>query len=230
MKNRILPRYCGALLPVCRNNDGSTDGTLAELRRQEGSYPLTVLHAAENGGLGVGTQALLRYVSAQGAEHDTAVFMDGDDTHDPSVIALMQEAMANGADVVIASRYQPGRVATGLSWQRHMVSLAASLFWRVMLPIPYVKDYTCGFRAYRVGVLQQAMAARSALVTRRGFECQVEILAGLRPFARFAEVPIHLAYDRKQGASKMRFVRTTLRTVSLGMYLLRQRCLGTKQG
>ncbi len=212
-------------------NDGSTDRTLAALERCKGHYPLVILNSAENRGLGEGTNQLLAYVCEKGKSSDIAVFMDGDDTHDPSVISLMCAALAKGADVVIASRYQPGKVATGLTWQRQMISYAASLFWRVMLPIAKVKDYTCGFRAYRVGVLQQALAAKgSALISRRGFECQVELLSALKPYARFGEVPINLVYNRKQGESKMRIFRTTLRTVSLGIHLLSIRCFGTKQG
>lgn len=215
---------------VVAYNDGSTDATLAALERCKHAYPLVVLGSAQNRGLGMGTNELISYVCQQGGENDIAVFMDGDDTHDPSVIVKMCAAIARGADVVIASRYQPGKVATGLTWQRHMISFGASLFWRVMLPIRHVKDYTCGFRAYRVGVLQQAMAAKGgALISRRGFECQVELLHALRPFAHFGEVPINLVYDRKQGVSKMRIMRTTLRTVSLGIHLLSRRCLGTKQ-
>lgn len=215
---------------VVAYNDGSTDGTLAELEKYKNDTPLVILHSATNGGLGMGMNQLISYVSAHGAAQDVAVFMDGDDTHDPSVIALMLAAIAKGADVVIASRYQAGGVATGLAWQRHMISFAASIFWRVMMPIKRVKDYTCGFRAYRVGVLQQALAAKgSELITRRGFECQVELLHALKPYARFDEVPIMLAYDRKQGESKMRIMRTTRRTISLGIHLLIQRCLGTKR-
>lgn len=216
---------------VVAYNDGSTDDTLGALEACKSRYPLVVLHCDTNRGLGMATNALLSHVCGQGAGQDIAVFMDADDTHDPCVIASMRRAMAHGADVVIASRYRRGRVATGLSWRRHAISYGASLFWRLMLPIREVKDYTCGFRAYRVGVLQQALAAKgSALISRRGFECQVELLHALRAHARFSEVPIHLAYDRKQGASKMRVMRTTFRTLSLGIHLLSRRCFGTKNG
>jgi dolichol-phosphate mannosyltransferase len=216
---------------VIAYNDGSHDQTLAALERCKDAYPLVVLHSDENRGLGEGTNQLVHYICAYGTDSDIAVFMDGDDTHDPSVIPGMCAAIANGADVVIASRYCPGKIATGLSWQRHAISFAASVFWRVMLPIAQVKDYTCGFRAYRVGVLKQAVVAKGgSLISRRGFECQVELLNALKPYARFSEVPINLVYNRKQGASKMRIMRTSMRTLSLGIHLLAQRCLGTKQG
>ena len=212
-------------------NDGSTDFTLVALERCQGHYPLVVLSSEQNHGLGEGTNRLVSYVCKEGAAHDIAIFMDGDDTHDPSVIGPMCAAVAQGADVVIASRYQPGRVATGLTRKRQAISFAASLFWRIMLPIHKVKDYTCGFRAYRVGVLQQALLEKGgSLISRRGFECQVELLSALKPYAQFAEVPINLVYNRKQGESKMRIMRTSLRTVSLGIHLLSLRCFGTKQG
>ena len=78
--------------------------------------------------------------------------------------------------------------------------------------------------------LQKAEASGQPLIARRGFECQVELLHALRPYARFAEVPIRLAYDRKLGASKMRLLRTSWRTVSLGIHLMSRRGLGTKNG
>ncbi len=229
--SRIASEFAGRQdYTVVAYNDGSTDQTLAALEGCKNDYPLVVLHGEENRGLGMGTNELISYVCLQGAPSDIAVFMDGDDTHDPSIITGMCAAIAGGADVVIASRYQPGKVATGLTWQRHAISYGASLFWRMMLPIAKVKDYTCGFRAYRVGVFQKAIANRgAALITRRGFECQVELLSALRPYARFSEVPINLVYDRKQGESKMRIMRTSMRTISLGIHLLTQRCLGTKQ-
>ena len=212
-------------------NDGSTDGTLAELERLRPHYPLTIIHSPQNLGLGGGTQRLLDYVCESGGESDIAVFMDGDDTHDPSTIAAMCMAIGRGADVVIASRYQPGAVLSGIPWHRQVISRGASLFWQVMLPLKHVRDYSCGYRAYRVGLLKQAKAERGKpFISRRGFECQVELLSALRPFARFAEVPIRLAYDRKLGTSKMRIMRTSMRTVSLGIHLLTDRCLGTKNG
>lgn len=232
----LLKRIAGHFIAedhytIVAYNDGSTDGTLEALQRDGGHYPLVILNSEQNLGLGEGMNRLVNFVCGQGKAEDIAVFMDGDDTHDPMVIGAMLDRLGRDADVVIASRYEKGQVTSGLSWQRKLISCAASLFWRVVLPIAGVKDYTCGFRAYRVGVLQKALAAKgSPLISRRGFECQVEILNALRPFARFAEVPIHLAYDRKQGESKMRIWRTSMRTLSLGIHLLTHRCLGTKQG
>lgn len=212
-------------------NDGSTDDTLAELERLRPHYPLTVIHSPQNVGLGGGTQRLLEHVCEVGDPSDIAVFMDGDDTHDPASIAGMCASIARGADVVIASRYQPGAVISGIPWRRQVLSRGASLFWQLMLPLKNVRDYSCGYRAYRVGLLMQAKAERHApFITRRGFECQVELLHALRPYARFTEVPIRLAYDRKLGESKMRVLRTSMRTLSLGIHLLTDRCLGTKSG
>lgn len=212
-------------------NDGSTDGTLAELRRLESNYPLHVLSSGTNGGLGAGMNQLLTYLAANSDDNDIAVFMDGDDTHDPSTISLMCAAVARGADVVIASRYCSGSRASGIPLHRRAISRLASWFWRLVLPVSRVRDYTCGYRAYKMGTLKRAIRESAhPLISRRGFECQVELLYALRPFAQFTEVPICLMYDRKRGESKMRLVRTSLRTVSLGLQLLRRRCLGVRVG
>lgn len=216
---------------VVAYNDGSTDGTLAELQRLKPDYPLTILHSPANTGLGGGMNRLVDHVCEHAKPEDIAVFMDGDDTHDPCVVAAMCNAIARGADVVVASRYCAGSEATGIPLYRQAISFGASLFWRLVLPIQGLRDYTCGFRAYRVEVLQAArVASGQPLIARRGFECQVELLHALRPYARFAEVPIRLAYDRKLGASKMRLLRTSWRTVSLGIHLMSRRGLGTKNG
>jgi dolichol-phosphate mannosyltransferase len=221
----------GEAYKVVAFNDGSTDNTLGVLEGCLNKFPLIVLHSDQNKGLGEGTNRLIDYVCKHGEETDIAVFMDGDDTHDPSVITPMCAAVARGADVVIASRYCPGMVATGIPWQRILISRCASIFWRIVLPLENVKDYSCGFRAYRISALRAALTAKGGpLISRRGFECQVEILNGLRSHAVFAEVPINMAYDRKQGVSKMRLIRTTFTTLSLGIRLLTQRCLGTKSG
>jgi dolichol-phosphate mannosyltransferase len=91
-----------------------------------------------------------------------------------------------------------------------------------VFPIHGVRDYTCGFRAYRCRLLREAFRRYGDdFVDRRGFECMVDILLKLhRLGATFAEVPLTLRYDRKGGASKMRVARTVADTLRL---MLRRR-------
>lgn len=227
---KLLRRIAGCMgsdtpYQVVAYDDGSTDNTQVVLEHCLLHYPLTLLHSDENHGLGMGLNQLIEHVCVHGGDGDVAVFMDADDTHDPFVIHLMYDALKRGADVVVASRYAAGSMVSGMSWRRAALSRASSLFWRIMCPIPGVRDYTSGFRAYRLSVLKQALAERGEpLITRAGFECQPELLFRLRRATTvFAEVPIRLAQERKYSTSKMRFFRTAVYTLSLGLSLLMER-------
>jgi dolichol-phosphate mannosyltransferase len=130
--------------------------------------------------------------------------------------------IAEGYDVVIASRYQPGSRTVGVPLSRRAISWAGSMLFRIVLPVQGVRDFTCGYRAYRAAVIQAAIAEYGpAFVDQEGFQCMVDILLKLRgrPLI-FGEVPMVLRYDRKQGASKMDVGTTAAATLGL---LLRRR-------
>ncbi|MGH7429677.1 MAG: glycosyltransferase family 2 protein, partial [Candidatus Methylomirabilaceae bacterium] len=85
--------------------------------------------------------------------------------------------------------------------------LSAAVGWllRLRFGLAGVRDYSCGFRAYRAATLQRAVAAYSArLIESSGFVVMTELLVKLAPFGlRIVEVPLYLRYDRKVGPSKM---------------------------
>ena len=94
----------------------------------------------------------------------------------------------------------------------------------MLFPTPGVRDFTCGYRAYRASALATASKAYGdSLFEFEGFQCMVDLLLKLRATgARFTEAPSVLRYDLKQGQSKMRIVRTATRT----LHLLIKRRLG----
>jgi dolichol-phosphate mannosyltransferase len=97
------------------------------------------------------------------------------------------------------------------------MSWGASVLFRVTFPIPGVRDYTCGYRAYRAGLVKRAVAALGDnLITESGFSCMVELLLRMRSMgAIMGEAPMILRYDQKVGASKMNVRRTVLQTLRL---------------
>ena len=149
-------------------------------------------------------------------EDDWVVTMDADDTHPPRLIRDMVAA-GQGAEIVIASRFQPGAVWHGRTWDRILFSYGVSWLFRAMWPMPSVRDYTCGYRAYRAGLLQRAWKHwGDALVSEPSFACMPDLLwklSRLQPAIR--EVPLELHYDRKPGPSKMQVARTIRRTLVL---------------
>ncbi|HZL40859.1 MAG TPA: glycosyltransferase family 2 protein [Pseudolabrys sp.] len=186
-------------------NDGSTDRTAAIASQWLQRVPLVLLDGKVNKGLGAGLRALTDYAVATGAADNVLVIMDCDDTHDPAQIPQMLVALANGADLVIASRFQSGATVRGVPLLRRLTALGAVILFKLIHPVCEVWDYTCGYRAYRIGLLQTA-AARfpGRLVEEAGFACMVEVLLKLNASgARCAEIPLHLRYDLKPTASKM---------------------------
>lgn len=201
-------------------NDGSTDGTALVVNSYSERIPLELLEHRVNKGLGQAITTGLRRAMELASADDIVVTMDADNTHDPALIGEMVEGIRQGLDVVIASRYAPGGGEVGLSWMRHVFSRGASLLLRLFFPIPGVRDYTCGYRAYRGAVLSQAFVTYGdRFIEESGFTCMAEILIKLRRLSvRAGEVPLVLRYDLKSGATKMKVMRTIAR---YGVLILR---------
>ncbi len=198
-------------------NDGSTDGTVSVVNSFAQTVPLELLDHGENKGLGQAITTGLRRASELAIDDDIVVTMDADNTHDPKLIEDMVERIRAAKDVVIASRYEEGGEEIGLSWLRHVFSWGASFLLRLFFPITGVKDYTCGYRAYRGAVLHQALDVyQDRFIEESGFTCMAEILIKLRRLSvQFDEVPLVLRYDFKSGRSKMRIARTISRYLAL---------------
>jgi len=139
-------------------NDGSTDRTAAIASQWPQRVPLVLLDGKVNKGLGAGLRALIDYAVSTGAADDVLVIMDCDDTHDPAQIPDLLMAMANGADLAIASRFQSEATVRGVPLLRRLTALGAVILFKLIHPVRKVWDYTCGYRAYRIGLLQNAVS------------------------------------------------------------------------
>lgn len=206
-------------------DDGSTDATAAIVRERGEAAPITLIQHERNEGLGATTRDGVFAAAERAAARDVIVTMDADDTHTPGLILRMVRMIREGHDVVIASRYQPGARVVGVPFARRCLSWGGSWMVRLLFPTPNVRDFTCGFRTYRAGLLQEAIRRFGPdLVGQSGFQCMVDILLHLRRMdAIFGEVPIILRYDLKEGASKMNVGETIVQTLAL---LLRRRLAG----
>jgi dolichol-phosphate mannosyltransferase len=195
----------GEAITVVLYSDGSSDATVPIARGWEPRLPLVLRDGVVNKGLGAGLRALVAYAVANADDDDVLVIMDCDDTHDPAQIGDMLARMAEGADVVIGSRYVRGAVAQGVPPLRRITALGAAALCKLIHPVPGVWEYTCGYRAYRVGALKKAAARYGdELIAERGFACMVELLLKLNALGiRFAEIPLQLRYDRKPTVTKM---------------------------
>ena len=208
----------GDRLAVLVVDDGSQDGTIAAARTFEGRLTLEVVPHRVNRGLGAALRTGVEAALARASDDDLIATMDADNTHDPGIIPEMANTLReSGADVVIASRYAPGGQEVGLTRLRQFLSRGASFLLTLTTPVQGARDYTCGFRLYRAATLRRAAAAwGDRLIEEAGFTCMAELLLKLgRGGARVTESPLVLRYDLKEGASKMKMMRTISRYFTL---------------
>ncbi len=197
-------------------DDGSADGTAARVRALEDENTLLVQHP-QNRGLGEALKTGLLRALDLATDDDIIVTMDADNTHTPGLLPRMINTLEGGNDVVIASRYQPGARVVGLSPWREFLSTGMRWLFQILLPIRGVRDYSCGYRAYRASILRRAFDLwGEAFISQSGFSCMVDILLKLnRLGAVMTEVPLVLHYENKRGKSKMNVSKTIRETLRL---------------
>lgn len=210
-------------LQIAAVNDGSTDKTKEIAERLETEHQnFTLVNHPQNRGLGEAVKTGISYFLKQGKESSLLCLMDCDNTQDPVYITDMLDRMSDtGGDVVIASRYQRGAEVKGVSGIRLLMSGGAKYVFSIILAVPNVKDYTCGYRLYSRKILLTASERFGQnLVAESGFTCMVELLYKLYCCgAAFSEIPFALRYDYKKGASKMSVLKTAVNSIRLALHL-----------
>ena len=179
-------------------DDNSPDGTgdIAD-RLAASDAAIAVIHRPRKKGLGPAYAE--GFATAVAAGVPVVCQMDADFSHDPAVLPQFLEAMAEGADVVIGSRYVPGGAVPGWPAHRRWLSKFGNRYARFMLGTP-IRDMTSGYRAYRAEVLT---SLEPATCEASGYGFQVEMArrsheAGVT----VTEIPISFK-DRERGESKM---------------------------
>lgn len=208
----------GRRLAVVVVDDGSHDRTIEVALAFRDRMSIEVVPHEVNQGLGAALRTCLRSALERAGENDTIATMDADNTHDPSLLPAMWRHLEDTpGDVVIASRYVPGGDEIGLTPLRKVLSRGASSLLRLTVPVRGARDYTCGYRVYRSATLRRAADQwKDRLVEESGFTCMAEVLLKLgRGGARILEWPLVLRYDLKEGASKMKVMRTIIRYFAL---------------
>jgi dolichol-phosphate mannosyltransferase len=214
-------RAAGLEYEVVIVDDGSRDATAEIAHSLSARLPVRLLVHASNQGLGAALRTGLADLVERADDDDCIVMKDADNTQDPALIRLMRSRIAHGADVVIASRFQRGGREVGLATHRRILSRGAGILFQCLCPVPGVRDYTCGYRAFRVATLVRAWsyyAETGGLVERGDFSATAELLLKVaRLTDRIEEVPLVLRYDLKGGRSKMRIWRAIRGNLDLAL-------------
>jgi len=179
-------------------DDNSPDGT-AEVAKHAASElgQIDVEIRARKDGLGNAYRHGFRIGIDRG--YEVLMQMDSDLSHDPAAVPNLLAAIEAGADTVIGSRYVPGGSIPHWPWYRRAMSRYGNAYACAVLGMT-VHDATSGFRAYRVGALQDI----DVFSTRaKGYGFQIETTYRVaRSGRRLDEVPITFT-DRVRGYSKM---------------------------
>jgi dolichol-phosphate mannosyltransferase len=219
----LIPRIAQALdeAPVRYDilvvNDCSKDDTAAVARELANDYAVALISHSTNKGLGGAILTCITQAIDGLLDDDIIVTMDADNSHPPQLINRMIPMIGEGRDIVVASRYRDGSQVVGLVWYRECLSIMSSWLMRFVFGIPGVRDYTCGFRAYRVGMIREALKKHNGdLVKESGFAAMAELLLNFGKLnAVIGEVPLVLRYDQKQGISKMKLLQTIRRSLAM---------------
>jgi dolichol-phosphate mannosyltransferase len=179
-------------------DDGSPDGTgrLADQLAAEHEW-VDVLHRTEKNGIGPAYLAGFHHALERGAGY--VMEMDSDFSHDPADLARLLQAIHDGADLALGSRYVPGGGVSDWGTLRRFISEGGSTYARLVLGLR-VRDLTGGFKCFRREVLE---AIHFDSVRSRGYAFQVELTyRAVQAGFRVVEVPI-VFRDRQLGESKM---------------------------
>ena len=180
-------------------DDQSPDGTgkIGEALAAEFPGRVKVLHRVGQRGLGV--SYLEGFRMAIGGDADLVCQMDADLSHDPKYLPDLIAAAANGADLVIGSRYLNGISVVNWPLRRIILSSFANFYIRTITGLG-LRDITTGYRCWRRQALARLPLDR---IVSDGYAFLLDVTfmaahAGLR----IVEAPI-IFVERRQGASKL---------------------------
>ena len=178
-------------------DDNSPDGTGEVADALAAKHPqIHVLHRAEKDGLGRAYCA--GFAWALERDYQFTFEMDGDLSHNPDDVPKLLEA-AQGADLVLGSRYCNGIRVVNWPLNRLMLSKGAAKYVRIITGMPF-SDPTGGYKCFRRTALQTIDLQN---VRSNGYSFQIELTHMLwRRGMRIVEVPI-IFTERFQGRSKM---------------------------
>jgi dolichol-phosphate mannosyltransferase len=184
--DRLATAMTGHTWELVVVDDGSPDGTADVANRLSAQHPVWVVRRA--GKAGLASAVIAGFAESRG---DVLVVMDADLSHPPETVPALIQAIDDGADLAVGSRYVAGGATMDWPLRRRIVSRVACLMGSVLVP---VRDATSGFFAVR------REAIDGVRLNAIGFKIGFEVIARART-KKIVEVP-YTFRDRELGASK----------------------------
>ena len=179
-------------------DDNSPDGTAAKVKQVPNfGKKIHLLERPGKAGLGSAYKEGFQWAMKRG--YDAVVEMDADLSHDPADVPKLLQALADGADIAVGSRYLHGVRVLNWPQSRLWVSSFGGWYARMLTGLP-MTDPTSGFKAIRRRVLE-GLDWEKFTAQGYGFQIEIHFLAWQGGF-RLVEVPIVFT-ERREGQSKM---------------------------
>ncbi|WP_333662102.1 polyprenol monophosphomannose synthase [Chishuiella changwenlii] len=180
-------------------DDSSPDGTNEIVKRLipacNGRLHLEI--RTEKDGLGRAYVHGFKWALANNYEY---IFeMDADFSHNPNDLPRLHQALVDGADLAIGSRYCNGVNVVNWPMNRVLLSYFASKYVRIITNLP-VHDATAGFVGYSANVLK-SLDLDKIKFKGYGFQIEMKYKTWIKKF-KLKEVPI-IFTDRTLGESKI---------------------------
>ncbi|HWC10083.1 MAG TPA: polyprenol monophosphomannose synthase [Acidimicrobiales bacterium] len=179
-------------------DDGSPDGT-ADVAKAVAHEVGGIDVLVRPGKAGLGSAYRTGFDEGMARGYEVLVEMDSDLSHDARALPSLLQAVDDGADLAIGSRYVPGGSIPRWSVGRRALSRWGNRYAAFMLRLA-VHDATSGYRAYRATALA-AIDLDRVRADGYGFQIEMAHLVASNG-GRVVERPIEFV-DRVRGTSKM---------------------------
>ncbi len=185
------------ILVVDDNSPDGTAGVVQELQKKHLNLHLLMGQKA-----GLGAAYIRGMIHAIHTLKADAVFeMDADHSHKPADVPRLVQALDEGADFVIGSRYVVGgSIPHEWGISRRLTSRFGNIVAQYLAGLYKVHDCTAGFRVIRSSLLKKISLSN---IKTKGYAFQIALLyeAAIRK-AVIKEVPVDFI-DRAKGESKL---------------------------
>lgn len=180
-------------------DDNSPDKTAEKVRELQHEFTNQLFLEVRTKKAGLGTAYVHGFKWALQQQYTYIFEMDADFSHNPNDLLRLHDAILNGADLAIGSRYVTGVNVVNWPLSRVLLSYFASVYVRLITGMK-IMDTTAGFVCYRRSVLE-AINLDALKFVGYAFQIEMKYRAWARHF-KLEEVPV-IFTDRTKGQSKM---------------------------
>ena len=201
LEEKVFPKIKGHHMQILIVDDSSPDGTADVVKGYMKKWSSIKLLSGSKEGLGAAYVRGMKYAMDE-MNADAMMEFDADFQHSPHDIPKLVQAMDDGADYVIGSRYvKGGSIPKDWGFDRKILSIFGSLFTRIVWLNFSIHDITSGFKLAKTSYVKRINLDN---LLSKNFAYKMQILHDImRLNANVVEVPI-VFYEREVGQSKIK--------------------------